>query len=295
MISIRHGLLAFSVFLSACRSSTPGSTPSPNPGSIPTVSVDRTSSEATAWTISPINQESSYTSVTNATLESTGLPVSSRDTITSTVRYSLSISRDLTPPAYTARIESISILGGPRTRDSTMSSGGLLPFTLTGRLEPNRITLELPRSQAELSTACSSQVMAVIPIVQRSLVLVPLQLHRGLTWTDSIAATVCSGPLPTLLSSVRTYLVKGQGVLHNRAVILLEQHNRTSFTGEGAQQQHRIRMRGNGSGKAQLAVDATTGALIEAVADHITALTITSSGRDQHFTQTSREHVTRTK
>ena len=137
--------------------------------------------------------------------------------------------------------------------------------------------------------------MAVIPIIQRSLVLVPLQLHKGLTWTDSVVATICSGPLQTSLSSVRTYLVKGQGVIHDRAVVLLEQNNRTSFTGEGAQQQHRLRVRGNGSGKAQLAVDAATGALIEAVADHVTALTITSSGRDQHFTQTSREHVTRTK
>ena len=295
MISIRHGLLAFSVVLSACRSSTPGGVPSPDPGSPPTVSIDRTSSEATAWTISPINQESSYNSVTSATLESTGLPVSSRDTITSTVRYSLSISRDQTPPSYTARIESISIQGGSRTRDSTRSSEGLLPFMITGRLEPNHITLELPRSQADLSTACSNQVMAVIPIIQRSLVLVPLQLHKGLTWTDSVVADICSGPLQTSLSSVRTYLVKGQGVIHDRAVILLEQHNRTSFTGEGAQQQHRIRVRGNGSGKAQLAVDAATGALIEAVADHVTALTIISSGRDQHFTQTSREHVTRPK
>jgi hypothetical protein len=294
VISIRHGLLAFAVLTSACRSSAPGRAPSPDPGNRPAIPVDRTSAEVTAWIISPVTQENSYTSVTSAALESTDSPISSRDTITSIVRYSLGITRDVKPPAYSARIESISIQGGARTADSTASSNELLPFTLAGRIEPNRITFEPVRPQAD-PPACSNAAMAVIPIVQRSLVLVPLQLHKGLTWTDSVTSTVCSGPLQTALSTVRTYLVQGQAVINGRTVILLEQQSRTSFAGEGAQQQHRIRVRGSGSGKGQLAVDAETGALIEAAADHVTALTITSSGRDQRFTQTSRERVTRTR
>jgi hypothetical protein len=94
------------------------------------------------------------------------------------------------------------------------------------------------------------------------------------------------------LTSVRIYMVKGQAVVRGRTAILLEQQNRTSFAGEGAQEQHRIRVRGDGTGKSQLAVDAVTGALIDVTADNTTLLTITASGRDQRFTQTSYERVT---
>lgn len=294
MTIIRHGLLAFSILFTACRLSTSGGVPGTDPGTLPTTpSNDHIPNEPTAWTISPINQEHSYTSVTTAILETTGSPVSSRDTVTSRVSYSLSISRDVTPPIYSARIESIFLQGGPRTKDSASSSRSSFPFTLTGRFEPNRITLELPGTHADLMTTCASEVMAAIPIVHRSLVLPPLQIYKGLVWTDSVVASVCSGPFRTSLSSVRTYLVKGQAVTRNQVIILLEQQNRTSFTGEGAQHQHRIRVQGNGSGRAQLAISADTGVLIEAVADHFTTLTVTSSGRDQTFTQTSREQVTR--
>lgn len=295
MISIRHGLLALSVLASACRTSAPGGAPGPDPGGPSPASIDRPSADVSIWNISPVNQEHSYTSVTSAVLESTGPLPLSRDTVTSTVNFSLSLSRDTSPPAYSARIESISIRGGSRTRDPASVSDSLLPFAFTGRVDSTRITIDPLKSQADLVSGCTSEVTAVIPIIQRSLVFVPLQLHKGLTWTDSLVTTVCSGPLQTALSSIRTYLVKGQTALHGRPVILLEQQNRTSFTGEGTQQQHRVRVHGNGSGTAQIAVDAETGILIETAADHVTTLTVTSSGRDQTFTQTSRERVTLTK
>ena len=294
-MSIRHRILVFSVLASACRPLAPGGAPSPDAGNPLPAPIKRPSTELLAWSISPVNQEHSYTSVTSAFLESMGSLPLSRDTVTSTVQFSLSVSRNVAPPAYSARIESISIQGGTRTKDSASVFTNLLPFAFSGRVEATRITLDPLEPQADLLTACTSELAAVIPTIQRSLVLVPLQLREGLTWTDSVVATVCSGPLQTSLSTVRTYLVKGQTALHGQSVILLEQQNRTSFTGEGTQQQHRIRARGSGSGRAQIAIDAKTGVLVEAASDHTTALTITSSGRDQGFTQTSRERVTRTK
>ena len=275
----------------ACRSSAPGEAPSPDIRS-PAETPTELNPTVSAWSISPTNQEHRYTSVTSAILETVGLPQSDRDTIISTVNFSTSITRDITPPSYSARIEAITIQGGTRTRAVVPPVDVPVPFVFTGRLEPNRITLELPKAQTDISGTCVNEALAAVPVVQRSLVLVPLQLRTGLTWTDSTTASVCSGPMLVSLTSVRTYVVKGQAVVRGRAAILLDQQNRTSFTGGGAQEQHRIRVRGDGTGKSQVVIDAVTGALIDAAADNTTLLTITASGRDRRFTQTSRERVT---
>lgn len=291
-MSLRYSLLLMLLLVSACRSSTSGTAPIPDPG-IPPVRPSDVSPEISAWTILPVHGDHRYTSTTKAILESAGLPTLFRDTVTSTVVFTLGISRDVAPPTYSARIESVSIRGGTRTRDTLISPGILLPFAFTGRLGPNRITFEVPKTRIDVPADCATEVLAAVPAVQRSLLLVPLQLHKGMTWTDSTVAEVCSGPLQTLLSTIRTYVVRGQIVIRGRPALLLEQQSRTSFTGEGAQQQHHVRVRGGGSGKALLTVDAQTGVLIEAAADHTTSLTVTSSGRNQQFTQISREQVSR--
>ena len=289
-MSLRYRFF-LAVLCTACRSSTPGEAPSPDirgPAEIPT----ELNPTVSAWSISPTSQEHRYISVTRAILETVGLPQSTRDTIISTVNFSTSITRDITPPSYSARIEAVSTQGGTRIRAAVPPADIPIPFVFTGRLEPNRITLELPKAQTDISGSCVNEALAAVPVVQRSLVLVPLQLRTGLTWMDSTTASVCSGPMLVSLTSVRIYMVKGQAVVRGRTAILLEQQNRTSFAGEGAQEQHRIRVRGDGTGKSQLAVDAVTGALIDVTADNTTLLTITASGRDQRFTQTSYERVT---
>jgi hypothetical protein len=288
----RYRFLLLSALFTACRSSAPGRIPTPDIGDPAATPVDLRT-EAASWSISPTNQEHRYTSITSATLESAASPLTSRDTLISTVRFSLGITRDVVPPSYSARIESVSIQGGSRIVEAAGLPPGSLPFLFAGRLEPNRITLELPKTQTETSASCSNEALAAVPVVQRSIILVPLQLRTGMTWTDSTTATVCSGPLLVSLSTARTYLVKGQVAVRGYPAVLLEQQNRTSFTGDGVQEQHRISVRGEGSGRTQLTVDAATGALIDAAGDHSASLTITSSGRDQQFTQRSRERVTR--
>ena len=290
---IKCRFLIFSVFMTACRSGAPGVIPNPGIGGPSTTPIDPRS-EATSWTISPTGQEHRYTSVTSASLEFTGLSGISRDTVNSTINFSLTISRAAVPATYSARIESISIQGGSRTGGVVNSSSNIpLPFEFDGRLEPDRITLNLPKAQTESPLSCTSETLSAIPAIQRSVILIPLQLRTGMTWTDSTVSTVCSGPLLVSLTSVRTYQVKGQTSVRNRTALILDQQSRTNFTGEGIQDQHRVRVRGDGAGRGQLTVDAETGALLETVSDHTTGITVTSSGRDQRFTQVSRERVTR--
>ena len=294
-MSNKHRLLFISFLITACRSAAPPGMPGPGPrsGDSP-ANPPELKHEITSWTIFPVAQEHHYTSVTTAVLESTGFSGASRDTVLSTIDFSLFIERNVVPASYSATIAAVSIRGGPRTAGSTLSPTNLsLPFIFTGRIEANRITLDLPKLHTETPASCSSEILSAIPVIQRSLVLVPLQLRTGMAWTDSTRTSVCSGPLMVLLTSVRTYQVRGQTIARSRPVILLEQQNRTSFTGDGTQEQHRIHVRGEGSGKAQLMVDAVSGDLIDTTSDHTTVLIVTSSGRDQRFTQTSRESVTR--
>lgn len=292
MISTKYRLLLLATLFTACRSAAPGTRPEPDidsrlPGSAPV------KSEIASWTISPTSKVHRYTSVTNAALELLDSTTTSRDTVISTVSFSLAVSRNATPASYSALVESIATTTGFKTGGTAASSRISLPFAFSGRFEPGRITLDFPKAQTEVSIDCANEVFSAVPVVQRSLILIPLQLSSGMTWTDSAVASICSGPLLVSLTSVRIYHVRGQAKINDHPAILLDQESRTSFNGEGAQNQHRIRVQGNGSGTTQLTVDTETGALIDAAGSHTTAIIVTSSGRNQRFTQTAREWLTR--
>jgi hypothetical protein len=73
--------------------------------------------------------------------------------------------------------------------------------------------------------------------------------------------------------------------------ILIERQDRTVSAGEGTQGQHRVRLRSDGTGTAQLIVDSRTGSLIESTGTYVTSVVVTASRRERKFTQTTRERI----
>jgi hypothetical protein len=62
--------------------------------------------------------------------------------------------------------------------------------------------------------------------------------------------------------------------------------------GEGAQQQHHIMLSVSGTGAATYYVDTVTGHVLHLTVDQNVEVTVTASGKANHFNQTAKEEFT---
>ncbi|HEX6574612.1 MAG TPA: hypothetical protein VF042_06535 [Gemmatimonadaceae bacterium] len=283
MHSRRLELIVLPLMAVACsRNPSPGTEPIPVINGVPEQPGVQPSSGRQRWTISPTRETHRYSSTISTSIElnQPAGPVT-RDSLISRITFTLETERLAQAIDYTATIEGISSQAGTRT--GGMSTSLSLPFRLSGQVDRLRITTD------SASLDCSNEVMAVIPVVQRSLVLPPLTLQKDMTWADSVSSAACSGGIPVRATTVRTYKVLGESPLG----ILIKRQDRTSTAGEGSQGQHRIKLITEGTGDAQLVIDPATGSLVETTGTSSIAVTITASGREQHFVQTVREKTAR--
>ena len=269
------------LFLVSCRgSSSTGSGPVPVITAEPSRSAPRISTRD-RWTITPVATSHRFTSVINTVVELQEPAGIQRDSLASSFTYTLGTQRSGEIISYSAKVESMSIHGGTRIASSM---GALTsPFSFSGRLEKNRISID------SAFTDCSNDALASIPVIQRALVVTPVTLHKDMTWSDSVSSALCSGSIPVTTTSVRNYRVIGE----TPQGILIERHDRTTAAGEGSQGQHLVRLKTEGSGTAQITIDSATGELLQAVSSASTTAVITASGRDQRFVQTVRERINR--
>jgi hypothetical protein len=121
----------------------------------------------------------------------------------------------------------------------------------------------------------------------------PLEIHTGDSWQDSTSSTTCNGSLPLNLIDKRDYRLVGETEYQGMKVLLVSRNEKALFYGEGSQDQHRITIRGQTLGTAQLYADPVTGLLLNITADNKTTLSVEASGRIQQFFQTSKEITTR--
>jgi len=276
------------ILVVACRPASRGTEPQPAVPEIPPpIAPTRPLAPRNSWAILPTNQPHNYRSTITSILESGDRPLLVRDSTSIAADFSLTLTRETRGFSYSAILETFLVHGA--TRASLVPTEVSLPFSLNGHLESNQLTVDSPAKPEE---NCASQIISAIPVIQRAIVIVPLQLQRDMSWTDSTSAIVCSGSVPVTLIALRNYRVLGETSLGTRQAILLERQDRTLSTGEGAEGQHRIQLKSEGSGQTQLFVDTVTGSLIETTGTNITTLIVTTSGRSQRFVQTSREHIT---
>jgi len=270
--------------LLACSTSqrTSGS-PEPTPAIEPSPSVSSGSSGP--WTISPAIQEGRYRSIESTLLEFADSAGITRDSMQSTVDFTLSVNPAHDALSYSATIDSMSVRGGQRT-GSVSPGTRLLPFSFTGRLQQGRLSVDL-QAQTAAVTDCSNEALSTVAKVQRTLIPVPFLLQKDMAWTDSTVASVCSGSIPTTHTTHRRYKVIGE----TGKGLLIEEQDKTLSTGEGTQGQHRVRLRTDGTGMTHIVINPQTGGFIESSGTHTTSVVVTASGRDHRFTQTTREQI----
>lgn len=270
----------------SCRSAAPRNEPEPvSPENPPPIAPSPDLSSRNTWIIQPTEQQYKYRSSTISSIVMEQGTISLRDSTSLTTDFSISLSRNARGASYSITVEGLSLTSAGHISPLDLS-GLSSPVSLTGRIETNQISLSTPAN-------CNNQVSSTFPVIQRSLILPPLQLRKGQTWTDSTSTAACSGSIPVMLTALRQYRVVGETNNAAHSGLLLERLDKTTSTGEGAEGQHRVQLKSEGTGQTQLLINPVTGTLLEATGTNTTLATVTTSGRSQKFTQISREHVVR--
>lgn len=281
-------LPAIATIMVACGPASAGSPPSPAIPSEGSIKPSAPISKAGSWRLQPITTDRSYIATSNTALELIDSSRTLRDTLTTRTDFRMSASRDIRATIISATINSLSLDAGPKTGIPEKAS--VLPFVLIGRFQNNRLTFNQGGSQSA-NIDCADPASSSLSIIQRSLIVPPLELHTGMTWTDSISAELCSGAVPITVVTTRNYRVLGESFVRSVPVILLERHERIISTGEGSSGQHRITLHTEGAGSGQVAIDRLTGFLVDDVSTYTAAVIVRSSGRDQRFAQVVNEHI----
>lgn len=270
----------------ACSSSPPTVQTSPGPVSNPGSGPIAISSGPISWKIIPVQQQHRYQAISETVLETIDSTGSNHDTVKSTLNFLLTTAQDGDSIVYSATIESISVTGGPRI-GRIDTSKLQLPFSFLGHLKFGQLTIGL-QQRVSTVTDCSSELLSATTLVQHAVIAVPQLINKDMVWTDSIQTTVCNGSIPMLSTTAYQYRVVGEGP----AGLLLERQDRTTSVGEGPQDQHQVRLQSEGSGTTRVLLDPQTGVLRESAGTRTGFVTVRASGREQRFTQVTREQIT---
>ena len=284
-MTVRHRyLLVFLAFITSCR--TAGSRTEPEPvirGDSSLSPLSPQFSPRASWILQPDERRHRYRSSTISSIVMDQPSAEPRDSTTLMTNFTVSANRDSRGVLYSITVEGLSLTSASKPSPVVVSEFSS-PISFTERLERGQYSLDPPAD-------CNTQVGIALSAIQRSLVLIPIQLQRGQSWVDSTSTAACSGSIPVTLTALRHYRVMGEITNGTRKGLLLERVDKTSSVGEGSEGQHRIQLRTEGTGNTQILIDPLTGALLKATGANTTLVTVTTSGRSQRFTQTSREQL----
>ncbi len=136
---------------------------------------------------------------------------------------------------------------------------------------------------------CNPIRSALISDLHNLLTRFPAQLTRGLAWRDSVNSSGCQAAIPTTSRTIRSFVVSGEAIYEGRSVLLIQRSDTIQAHGEGAQQQHALKLDAVGNGSAVYYLDTTDGRLVRLTSGQELILTITTSSKPHQFRQSSRQ------
>ena len=240
------------------------------------------------WVLVPDHSSKSYISSVMALLELHSDGTTVRDSVATSIDFTISVALDQNPPKFTGIINKVSVQTGNRIEQPNLPS--VLPFPFAGHLENGKLLIDSTGKEAVTDpTRCTSSAAGTLTSIQRNFIVPPAVLTTGLSWTDSVTIPGCSGSIPIILSTKRSYHVTGETSYNGRRVLLVQRTEETEASGEGSQGQHRVTLNSRGSGTANMHFNSTTGDLVGLQGEQRSQVEVTSSGRVQKFTQIVRE------
>jgi hypothetical protein len=160
-----------------------------------------------------------------------------------------------------------------------------LPTQITGTFSDSGLTI----TSDGTSNKCSPVSSAVVSDLHNLLIRFPARLSRGLVWQDSVSTAGCQAGIPTILHTTRSYIISGEAVYEGRPILLVQRTDVIQASGEGAQQQHSLRLNANGTGNAIYYLDTKDGRVVRLTAAEELALTIATSSKTHRFKESLRQ------
>ena len=136
---------------------------------------------------------------------------------------------------------------------------------------------------------CNPVESAIASDLHNLLTRFPARLSQGLAWQDSVITTGCQAAIPTTSRTLRSYAVSGEAGYEGRVVLIIQRTDSIQAQGEGAQQQHPLRLDAHGTGSAIYYLDTKDGRVVRLTAGQELILTITVSGKAHQFRQSSKQ------
>ena len=160
-----------------------------------------------------------------------------------------------------------------------------LPAEVSGIFANNSLTI---RSNGS-SNKCNPVSSAIVSDLHNLLTQFPPLLSQGLAWQDSVSTTGCQAAIPTTSRTVRSYIVSGESIYEGRPVLVIQRTDTVQAHGEGAQQQHALKLDAGGVGNAIYYLDTKDGRVVRLTTGQELTLMITASNKVHQFEQSSRQ------
>jgi hypothetical protein len=159
-----------------------------------------------------------------------------------------------------------------------------LPMQVAGIFSDSGLTIT-----SDGSNKCNPVGSIVNSDLHNLLTQFPARLSQGLVWQDSVSMAGCQAAIPTTSRTIRSYTVSGEAVYEGRPVLIVQRTDSIQAQGEGAQQQHPMRLDVRGTGSAIYYLDTRDGRVVRLTAGQELLLTITASGKPHQFKQSSKQ------
>jgi len=271
------------LWLAACSSPRP-STPvvlPPEP-SIPVPSA----SPNTSWTFNLLPGTASYRVVRSGVIESTADSAKRREVSGSSSHESITLQQSGDTVGFNAVVDTFSITA--QGTSTAPQQGATLPFQLSGFLAGESIQI----AGDSLNDQCNPISAALITDLHYLLARFPDSLSTASRWRDSTITTVCRGSIPMRSRATHSYSVAGESQYEGVPILVVQRADTIHAEGEGAQQQHRLVFSADGVGKATYYLDTRAGRVMHLTVDQNLDLTVTASGKANHFRQSTRQDFT---
>jgi len=227
-------------------------------------------------------------------LQQTDKLIERQDTLTISTDFSVGFTQSSGNISLTGSITNFHIGKAGQIQDTQLSESSF-PLSFSGKLTDRNLFLNFsnPEAKPGPSNLCTDSLRTMLSGVQRDIFVLPLQLELGQSWQDSVSSMTCSGSLPVAVNTVRTYKVLGESIIAGVQALVIERDERILAKSQGPLGQHLIILDARGTGKGTIYADKLSGILLAIKARNQLDLSIQSSGRIQHFIQTSEETTTK--
>ena len=161
-----------------------------------------------------------------------------------------------------------------------------LPVQVTGFLSAQTLTIS---GDTGTSVKCNPVFSTLVSDLRNLLPRFPAELSPGKAWRDSVDSSGCQAGIPTTSRTTSAYVVAGEANYEGQSVLVVQRSDMIQAHGEGAQQQHSVKLDASGTGNALYYLDRKDGRITRITAGQELNLAITTSGKLHQFKQNSKQ------